>query len=299
MDQIKQIIADPFSWLFGVGIAAILGVWWSRMTATTANATLVIGIGALTAAALFAPWLKHQPIAIKLAWMAVIAGGLVTAAYYTLWTSFIPVQINASTQAANQPKGTVIGGIKWNNKFLLLRLFITNVNRRTDYESLDIVVKSSVPITAAGQVSNIDGVTFWFDSLPNSSAEFANTDTGERVALDLAPIASSRGFRVRSNVIPKSSQLELVFAVVSMNDGMANNEADKMLRVNFSDGTSVWSASPAHTDWVFGPKPKVTEILVKGQYQISGKPMNIDLVLQTPDVMAKALDSVRMTVKHQ
>lgn len=268
------------------------------MTATTANVTLIFGVTAMTVATFLHPWVRVQPSVIRFTWAVLVAVGLTLAMYYTLWTTFTPIRLYAVTQAANQPKGTVIGNIKWNNKFLLLRLFITNVNPRTDYDSLDVVVKVDKPITAAGQVSSLDGVTFWFDDLPNSSAEFANPLTGERSALDVVPLASSKGLRVRCNVIPKRSQLELVFAIVSMNDGMAANDADKMLRINFSNGTSLWSANPAHSDWVFGPKPKINDVVVKEQYQISGKSMSIDTTLPTPDMMAKALASIRTTVTH-
>jgi hypothetical protein len=43
MDEIRSLLLSYYTWL-GVGTAAVIGVWWWRMTATSANVTLVIGV---------------------------------------------------------------------------------------------------------------------------------------------------------------------------------------------------------------------------------------------------------------
>lgn len=86
MDDFKAIITSPYSWLFGIGIAAILGVWWWKMSPTTANVTLVIGIVAITASVFLHPWIRIQPGFIRSIWTIATLSVLTLALYYTLWT---------------------------------------------------------------------------------------------------------------------------------------------------------------------------------------------------------------------
>ena len=53
MESWNQLLKDPASYCFSLGVGAILGVWWARMTPAQSNVTLVIGVLAISAAVAF------------------------------------------------------------------------------------------------------------------------------------------------------------------------------------------------------------------------------------------------------
>lgn len=88
MDEIKTLLTTPYFYLT-VGVGAGLGVWWHKMTPSTANLTLVLGVIAVTVAAfLFVPrFLGEQPILVRLLWTITAFCILSLAVYYSLWVS--------------------------------------------------------------------------------------------------------------------------------------------------------------------------------------------------------------------
>jgi hypothetical protein len=86
-ENVKAILASPYSWLFGIGVAALLGVWWAKMTPTTSNITLVVGVVAITASAFLHPWISTQPPLVRWLWTLATVSCLGLAVYYTLWSA--------------------------------------------------------------------------------------------------------------------------------------------------------------------------------------------------------------------
>ena len=84
MDAWNQLLKDPVNYLFGFGVAAILGVWWARLTPTQGNVALVIGVLAIGGAVAYK--FRGEPVLVLFLWIgaAVCVPGLFV--YYQLWT---------------------------------------------------------------------------------------------------------------------------------------------------------------------------------------------------------------------
>ena len=291
MDDIKALFTAPHAWLFTVGVSACLGVWWAKMTPTMTNITLAFGVAAFTASAFFNPWVSAQPALIRAVWSIAICSGLSLAAYYTFWTIVIPLKFNATSSAAVQPVGAKIGGLDWKPYYTEVRLFIGN-NASIDYKDIDLVIKPDKAVTASGQVTNIGGVSIEFHDFPIARPEWITTDTRERAAIPVIALASTRGYRIRCDVLPRHSIIELVFAAVSVNDKPTTVELDKLFKIKYKDGTSVWFAHSSHSEQVFGPRPEVASIAVEGQYIAGGQKVTIRETLSVVDHIANALPNL-------
>ena len=291
MAEIKALMTSPYTW-FTLGVGAMLGVWWTKLTPVTANFTLAIGVVALTASVFLFPWISAQPIVIRTIWSLAAFSTLCLAVYYTLWTTTVPVELSATTSSAVQPAGATIGGVTWSSHYTEIRVFLYN-NSKIDYRDFDFVVRADQAVVAAGQVTNLSNVSIEFHDLPAISPETVDTGTGQRFAEQFIPIASTLGFRVRCAVLPRLSHLELVLAGVTMHDGQTNIDLDKLLRVNFSDGASVWFGRHGYSDQVFGSKPIVTRVSVEGQYVADERPVTLNESLPVIDRMAVVLPDLQ------
>jgi hypothetical protein len=85
-DDLKGILAAPSTWLFGVGVSAFLGVWWWKMSPSTANLTLLFGVAALTLTAFLHPWTAAQGGLVRSLWAVATCSVLGLLINYTLWT---------------------------------------------------------------------------------------------------------------------------------------------------------------------------------------------------------------------
>jgi hypothetical protein len=118
MDEIKTVLSSYWTWL-AVCTGFIGGVWWWKMTSTTANFSLGISVVALAIAVFRQPSIVSQPIAVRLLWVGAACAVLSLVLYYTLWTppaskkvaatgDEVDNQTSASTQAtpseSNQTK---------------------------------------------------------------------------------------------------------------------------------------------------------------------------------------------------
>lgn len=84
MDDWRQLTKDPAYYFLTLGVSAILGVWWARMTPPQSNVTLIIGVVFIGLAAAFK--FRRQPLLVRSLWVgaAVCLSGLFV--YYQLWT---------------------------------------------------------------------------------------------------------------------------------------------------------------------------------------------------------------------
>lgn len=84
MEAWNQLLKDPANYFLSFGVAAILGVWWARMTPAQSNLTLVLGVLAIGVAVFIKT--GGLPFLVRGLWVgaALCLGGLFVN--YQLWT---------------------------------------------------------------------------------------------------------------------------------------------------------------------------------------------------------------------
>ena len=206
------------------------------------------------------------------------------AIFHTLWTKIedAPLRLFATTSAAERPAGSSVGGILWQSKFGELKIAISNTTS-IDYQNIDLVITPDVPATAAGQMTELPGVSIWRNEEPKVTPEII--DGGLRTAIPLVPIASDLGYRVRCVLLPTKSRLEVVLAVVTMYDRPSTDDVDKLLKIDFSDGRKFWMAHPNHTINIFGPTPIPRLVMVKGRYTAQQREYELSETLSVIDIV--------------
>jgi hypothetical protein len=100
MDDWTQLLKDPANYLFGLGVAAILGVWWARMTPAQSNATLVLGVLAIGGAVAIKT--AGQPIVLRALWVGAVTCSLGLFVNYQLWARTGPSPTTATTPVPRQ-----------------------------------------------------------------------------------------------------------------------------------------------------------------------------------------------------
>jgi len=118
---------------------------------------------------------------------------------------------------AEYPPGTTLGGIKWSNRFTELRVIFNN-EATTDYSDLDFTLVPDQPIAVIGQITNLPEVSFSPAVDPVFRQEFIEGATGRRIANPLVLIASSGGYRVRCQLLPRKARLEILIAIARVID---------------------------------------------------------------------------------
>jgi len=152
---------------------------------------------------------------------------------------------------APYPKGTILGGISWEERYTDVRLDIAN--GPVPIRNLDLTIGLDTHIEAIGQLSGLPNVTL----LPFTSAPgiwLGGTDAkGNRVnyplTLAVSGPAGSPQYRIHCSDIFRDSTLQLVIAAVVVNAPSPKGELPNQL---------------------FGPKRAPQLIQIKGTYETSG-----------------------------
>ncbi len=257
------------------------------MNPGTVNLVLGLSIAAITVGIFLNPAVARQAMGIRLVATTLISAFLTWFFFYVLWP-FVPLGLFVTTSSARQPDGVVIGGIPWSDKYREVHVRIAN-NSDMDIQAIDLVIRPDQPVAAVGEVTSLDGVSFAPYSQPSVNPQWVEA-TGERMAIPVVPLAASRGYRLRCNVLPKRSHLEMVMAAVTVNESGDGSGADMVFRINFRDGQSVWLAHNGHSNAVFGPKPTVVKISVTGQYTVADRQHNVSRTLSAADFVKAVFD---------
>ena len=214
------------------------------------------------------------------------------------------LKLFARTSDADYPKGATIGGILWSPRFAELRISIVN-SINADYHDVDIVLRPDEPIAAIAQTTNVPNVVLSTARDIDVYPEFFEGATGQRRAIPLVLIASTSGYRIRCPVLHRKSRIEIILATAQVEDapkspqpplGTYNREG--VLRIDYSDGTSLWfghgTDANGRIDDVYKsqrPTPKVVQ--VEGRYMIYGKEETIAEQLVVHDRLGESLPKIK------
>ncbi|MEE8605963.1 MAG: hypothetical protein V3S55_00020 [Nitrospiraceae bacterium] len=261
------------------------------MSATWANPFLVLAWVIFVVSAYRTPLVASQLMLPKVLWVVLFGSSLGLTLYYTLWTKAEnALNLVATTSGAERPPGTTVAGIAWLPQFADLRIAVAN-NTNLDYQNLDFVFTPDSVVTAAAQFTNLPGVSIWRNEEPRVTPELF--ESGRRVAMPVVPIASTLGYRLRCDVLPAKSRIELVMAAVTMNDQPSSRPVDNLLVINFSDGTAFWLAHPNHTSDVFGLKPVPRLVRVSGRYIAGQRQYEVSEELKVSDYVLDGIRRIR------
>jgi hypothetical protein len=215
--------------------------------------------------------------------------------------------VNASD--AEYPSGTTLGGIKWSNRFTELRVVFTN-ETTTDYHDLDFTLIPDQPIAEIGQISNLSEVSFSAAADPVLRQEFVEGATGRRIANPLVLIASSGGYRVRCQLLPRKARLEILIAIARVIDfpkpgqkvahpGAGVFDKTYALKVDQSDGVSHWyghgmAANGGRIEEVYKPDRVIPKtVKIAGHYTVGGAEQNVSKQIEVKDTLGDALKNIK------
>lgn len=289
MEEIETLLINPYTYL-SIGSAALIGVFWGKMNPSAANLILVFGVLLITLFAFMHPLVSANPMFIRVLWTLASGSILGLLAYYILWTAFVPLLLSSTTTAAEKPPDVIIGEIQWSPKYTDVRVRIDN-NSQIDFKNIDLILQPDQSITKASQITNIDGVSLNFNSLPSITPEYLY-GKDKRKSIPTIPLASTLGFRLRCDALPRKSHIEIVLAAVSLNDINHNRDEDTIFTINYNDGASVSFVHKDHSDVVFRDKPVVRSIIVTGQYIAAGRQHKISKTLTAIDSIADAMPKI-------
>jgi hypothetical protein len=268
------------------------------MNTMTSNLTLAFGILLLMLSVLLLPWIKAEPWPVRVLWVSGVGSALGLAVYYTLWIPKSSLGLTATTTAAEREPGALLAGIPWSPNYTEVHVAAANSSRK-NYEAVDLVIQPDQPIACVGQETNINNVSILVPYDLRASLEIADGDMRKRTAMSIVPVASGLGYRVRCDVLPSHSRLDIVLAVVTVNDKPADQEVDKLLRIDLSDDKkrvlgSIWYAHHDHSQRIFGRKPTVKNVIITGTFIASGRENSVSSSLAVEDLAAKVFTKLHI-----
>jgi hypothetical protein len=221
--------------------------------------------------------------------------------------------LEAIVRSAEYPPGTRLGKILWNSRFTDLRLSLRN-HGGTDLEDIDLVLQLDEAIAAMDQVTHLPDV-FISPAPPADepfSVELLERPTGKRTMVPLGLIASTIGYRVQCKKVPRKQRLELVLAIVSMQDLKAGPpkvqkpngsvfDQTYAIKVDFKNEQRTSSSRYGHRRNADGPieevyspnRPIPKAIQVDGTYKIKGQEEKLSQRLQVRDPMEEIMPKIR------
>jgi hypothetical protein len=210
---------------------------------------------------------------------------------------------------AEYPPGTTLSGIKWSNRFTGLRVVFSN-ETPTDYHDLDFTLIPDQPIADIGQITNLSEVSFSSAVDPVLRQEFVEGATGRRIANPLVLIASSGGYRVRCQLLPRKARLEILIAIARVIDFPKPGQKvavpsggvfDKTyaLKVDQNNGVSRWyghgmAANGSRIEEVYKPDriiPKTVKI--EGHYVADKAEQDVSKQVEVKDIVGDALKIIK------
>jgi hypothetical protein len=187
------------------------------------------------------------------------------------WRIFVarpvfPLSVIATASDADYPVGSIVAGLPWSTKFSQLTIRIGNESRDRDYEHLDILIRPNEPIAGIAQKTSVPGVSFADGAgLSLEAVHLVGSDT---VTDPTSLLATSYGYRVRCDRLPKGRHLEII-AVIAQPSGA------KGYAVPFASGMSYWFRGTRDgvrsMDDYYAGRRMATDVFVEGDYVIGDR----------------------------
>jgi hypothetical protein len=179
-----------------------------------------------------------------------------------------PLGLSTLTADADYDPGTVIGGINWDSRFGQVRVTIPNGSDR-DYTDLDLLIKPKEPVFEAGPMKQYPNLSI-VRVFPNLTFDLQlfHAKTHARTELPIIWFISTGGFRVRADRLYAHSQIEVVLAVVTVNNEALKRNPDQLAGPWGFGGDQYWfrwQSFPVPDD-MFGKRPIPTLVTIKGHY---------------------------------
>ena len=171
----------------------------------------------------------------------------------------------------------VIGGVKWHRNLGEVRFSLDN-DTTADFQNIDMKVKPDALVADLGQITKLDGVTFWREDIPPMNVEQLEGGT-TRWAENFDATVANTAIRVRVATLPAKSKIEFVMAYVTIRTKPPGappsppNPNDPNYAIKLSakdsktgDAIEIWLINPNHTEALFSTPPTPKQISVEGKY---------------------------------
>jgi len=185
---------------------------------------------------LLEPFIITKPTWVQLTLFAVV---LALFDWFTIGKVCSSARLEFDAYSISVPhfNGDVLGGLKWTDKQIDLRVWIRNPTTTT-YEKLDMVVDTNAYIEGAGQLQTIPSCTVG----PSNELEAHATLTEPTGAKHLiSPSVGSSlglGYRIVCDKFPPLSAIQLVLATAVDHSGLSGFTLDATSTPNLGVGTA-------------------------------------------------------------
>jgi hypothetical protein len=179
--------------------------------------------------------------------IAVASGGVFGAAFWFLIIPYVPsvakdISFTAMGSTAVYPEGTVIGGIRWSQRYSQLRVNIVN-NTDDALDDVRIVIQADEPVVGITQVSQLPNVSFKVLGEPVVQEEILNPVTGRRRAIPLVLVASDAGYEAAIERLAPKAVLDIIMALANIDpetDKLPLGDVRSVLTVTIAGGKKYW-----------------------------------------------------------
>lgn len=175
-----------------------------------------------------------------------------------------------STGGAYQP-GETVGGIQWSTKFNDIHVTIGNTSDY-DYNQVDLLIKPPEPVLAATIVTPSSNASISRELFPMAffDLELWHHKTGVRTDITIEWFASTGGFRLRCDSLPRQSNIEVLMAIATPNQKTITAKANTDYvsgpwGVGKSKFWLKWQNFPLNDNF-FDPRPDPKTVEITGQY---------------------------------
>lgn len=141
---------------------------------------------------------------------------------------FVPLPLSESvwsTGGAYQP-GSIVNGIPWSSKFRDIHVTIAN-DSEYDYTQLTFLLRPKHSVIAASLVTTLAKVSVSRENpMTSFDLQLWHRQTGVRTDIPVDWVASTGGFRIRADVLPSHSHIEVLLAVADINQKKVKTAGD-------------------------------------------------------------------------
>lgn len=128
-----------------------------------------------------------------------------------------------STGGAYQ-SGTIVNGIQWSSKFTDIHITLSN-DSDYDYTQVSLLVRPKNPVITAALITTLPNVSVSRENpMKSFDLQLWHQQTGVHTDIPVDWFASTGGFRIRADMLPAQSHIEILLAVAGINQKKINGD---------------------------------------------------------------------------
>jgi hypothetical protein len=245
------------------------------------------------------PELLRRPYQLQVTLIGIVFSLIVVFTIFVVGVA-TPLGFHVTGNSADYATGVSIGNIPWLPNYSPLKLLIINSSEH-DYEKLDFIIKPDKPIAKITQLSGFCHLQFE-DAIPMTT-DMEIFHEGSAQVLFPILIATDGGYRMRCDVLPAKSSIEVVAALVTIDEKrlpppptMIEDVIREPLTEGSSNHVNHWFTDERNpniaTGKVFLEKPIPGIVWVYGTFRCLNRMRGKTEKLVVPDITGEAIKAI-------